>query len=125
MTAAAVETPRRPTTSWTMPDGLTADEAIAYRKGYNRGCKAYIKLHGNGAVVNTRPFNEMTDLERRFLSRALAGTMVAHHEARHPTAHKAGMSSLKSWVRKYNAAPRERLAEIIDPLNPSLSKNAA
>ena len=106
MTAQTIETPARVTT-WTMPANLTDAEELAYRRGYSRGVRAYDKANGGApTVTNPKPWAEMSKAARAMTARSLAGTMVAHHEERHPAAHKAGMSAVRSWVS--GVTPRAR-----------------
>lgn len=108
-----------PGTYSTRPANLTPEERIAYDKGFSRGARAYIKANGSPAVQLTEHSPATGTAARAMLARQVAGTMEPYLAARHPVAHKAGMTAVRSWVRKYatsDEAAAVRLAEIIDPL---------
>ena len=120
MTAQTVETHAAPILGdlayRTEPAGLSGAEAIAYRAGYTRGARAYAKKTGGPVVVHNGDAPAPGSAARKMLGRQLAERGRAYRVECHPIAHKAGMTALRSYLRKIGAT--DRLGEIVDPCAP-------
>jgi hypothetical protein len=90
---ATPDTAQTHTVRTDMPAGLTHDETRAYVRGYSKGALAYARKHGGGGVTVTG--------EARASAAELSAAMRAHEAERHPSAHRAGLSALRAWVRQY------------------------
>jgi hypothetical protein len=101
----------------TTPAGLTPAELIHYRRGFDRGARTFERKNGGPGIVHADGAKPATgSAAHRAMVAELAAKGRAYREERHPTAHKAGMSSLRSYVRKSGALGR--LEEITDPCAP-------
>lgn len=98
-----------------MPAGLTDREREAYMSGYSRGCHTFVRKHGGAGV--TLEAGQTVSIEE------LQARALAHEAERQPAAHRAGMSELRRWLKKY--ATEERAAEILKPAKPAAVKPAA
>jgi hypothetical protein len=102
----------------TMPANLAPDEVLAYRRGFDRGARTYTRKNGGPGIVHaagtTAP--AVGTAEHRTLVAELAANGRAYRAERHAPAHKAGIASVKSYLRKCGRL--ERIAEIVDPCAP-------
>lgn len=102
---------------WTEPANLTAAESIHYRRGFSRGARTHLKKHGGPAVIHDGPAPTPGTPEHRALVAELAEKGRAYRADRHDACHKAGMSAVRSYLRK--SGQSGRLAEIVDPCAPA------
>jgi hypothetical protein len=101
----------------TMPVGLDPSEAHAYRQGFDRAVRSHLKKHGSPSVVHDGPPPPPGSPERRALGVELADLGREYRIARHEAAHKAGMTALRTHLKRRG---REgRLSTIVDPCAPA------
>lgn len=105
-----------------MPSGLTRDERKAYVRGYGKGCVAYVRKNGGASM---RPPEASVPVMVRHEGKEIVGHWIPaacpdvlelaritreHETARHQSAHRAGLTGLRGWLRKYSTP--ERLAAV-------------
>lgn len=107
MTAQPIARPTRrpgdftgaPSTPWTMPDTLTANEAAAYRRAYARSTQTAARKSPAAVQHGQDGAPAPASAAGRMLARQLAGTTAANITARHDAAHRAGMTAVRKWIR--------------------------
>lgn len=97
-----------------MPAGLDTPARLAYRLAYNRACLAYVRKNGGPGVVHDGDAPAAGTAARRALGRELARLTREHEIARHPAAHRAGMT----------AANKSRKVRGLDPIGKPAGRKA-
>lgn len=90
----------------TMPANLAPVEQLAYRKGFARADRAYLKASGGPGVVHDGDAPAAGSAARRMLAQTLAEQGRAYRIARHDKCHAAGMTTVRSYLRKVGATDR-------------------
>lgn len=97
----------------TLPAGLTPPEELAYRRGFDRADRAYLKASGGPGVVHDGDAPAPGTAARRMLAKTLEANGRAYRIARHDKCHAGGMSAVRAYLRKTGQMYRiEELAPV-------------
>lgn len=90
-----------------MPPGLDEYQQKAYIRGYAKAACRYVKKFGAPSTDEAPPVREEGETAKKYAARRaifvlnLRNMAIEHEWQRHPTCHKAGMTELRRWNRKY------------------------